>query len=186
MEMLDATKDGAGFSGSFESSKSEETRSMVNWISWAPAGAASLHIVEEFVFPGGFAAWDRRYRPGFRDSIKPRFHVIINGLLLLACYNVGALGFAPIGIAAWLTVTALLSANAIWHLRGAVRTRSYSPGMVTGLVLYLPLTIYGYVRFIRSGQASLPTAILAGAAGASYQLWVGNALHRWRMRRVKP
>ena len=70
---------------------------MMNWLSWAPAGAAILHIVEEFVFPGGFADWDRRYRPGFRKNITPLFHVIINGLLLVTCYDVGALGLTPIG-----------------------------------------------------------------------------------------
>ena len=53
---------------------------MLNWVFWAPLGAASLHIIEEFVYPGGFAAWDRRYRPGMRKSITPRFHIIINGL----------------------------------------------------------------------------------------------------------
>ena len=100
-------------------------------------------------------------------------------MLLLLCYNVGAIGGTPIGIAAWLTVTALLFSNAIWHVIGAARTRSYSPGMITGLLLYVPLTIYGYVRLLRSGQAPVATAILAFAIGASYQLWA-TVIHRWR------
>ena len=158
---------------------------MTSWISLVPAGAASLHIVEEFVFPGGFADWDRRYRPAFEKSITPRLHIIVNGLLLVACYDVGTLGVTPMGVAAWLTVMALLATNGIWHVMGAIRTRSYSPGMVTGALLYVPLTVYGYARFLRSGQASMGTAFLAGALGASYQLWVGKALHRWRMRRAK-
>lgn len=137
------------------------------------------------MFPGGFAAWDQRYRPGIRKSITPRFHVIINGLLLVACYDVGALGFTAIGIASWLALTALLFSNAVWHVMGAIRTQSYSPGMLTGLLLYVPLTIYGYARFLRSGQASIPTAILACAVGASYHLWIANALHKWRARRAK-
>jgi hypothetical protein len=70
--------------------------SLTNWVFWAPLGVASLHIIEEFVFPGGFPDWDRQYRPAFRQSITPRFHVIINGLLLLACYDVGALGPSPV------------------------------------------------------------------------------------------
>lgn len=156
-----------------------------NWISWAPLGAVSLHIVEEFVYPGGFAAWDRRYRPGIRASITPRFHVLMNGLLLVACYDVATLGQRPLGIAAWLTVMALLVSNAVWHVIGAVKTGNYSPGMITGLVLYVPLAVYGYARFLRSGQSSLSTAIIAFALGASYHLWVGRAIHAWRTRRVK-
>ena len=42
----------------------------MDWIPWAPLAAASLHIVEEFVLPGGFPAWDRAYRPGLRRSTR--------------------------------------------------------------------------------------------------------------------
>jgi hypothetical protein len=35
----------------------------VSWIGWAPPGATVLQIGEEFVHPGGFASWDRAYRP---------------------------------------------------------------------------------------------------------------------------
>jgi Protein of unknown function with HXXEE motif len=158
---------------------------MMNWLYWAPFGAASLHIVEEFVYPGGFAAWDRRYRPAIRHSITGRFHLIINGLLLVACYDVWALRSSAIGVGVWLTVTTLLFANAVWHLVGSVKSRSYSPGVLTGLLLYVPLTIYGYGRFLGTGQASVPTAIIAFAVGVSYQLWAGNALHDWRVKRAR-
>ena len=157
----------------------------MNGFFWAPMGAAGLHMIEEFIYPGGFAAWDRRYRPNISRSITPRFHIVINGLFLLLCYDVGVMGGTPIGIAAWLTVTACLFSNAIWHVVGAARTRSYSPGMITGLLLYVPLTIYGYVRLLQSGQAPVATAIIAFAVGASYQLWA-TAIHRWRTSGAKP
>ncbi len=156
-----------------------------DWIYWAPLVAASLHIVEEFVFPGGFPEWDRRYRPGIRKSITPRLHIIINALLLIACYDAWAWRARPAGAAVWLTVTALLASNAIWHAVGTVKSRSYSPGVVTGMLLYVPLTVYGYLLFLRTGQASPGTAIVAFAIGISYHLWVGAALHKWRMRRAE-
>ena len=155
------------------------------WLFWVPFGAASLHIFEEFVFPGGFAAWDRRYRPDFQRSITSRFHVIINGLLLVACYDVWALRSRGIGAATWLAVMTLLFTNGIWHVIGSVKTRSYSPGVVTGLLLYVPLTVYGYVYFLRAGQVSASIAVAAFAVGASYHLWVGKALHHWRLGQVK-
>jgi hypothetical protein len=153
----------------------------MNVFFWAPMGAAALHMTEEFFIPGGFAAWDRRYRPAISASITPRFHIIINGLLLLLCYDVGATGGTPFGVALWLGVTALFFSNAIWHVVGAIRTRSYSPGLITGLLLYVPLTVYGYVHLLRSGQAPVTTAILAFAVGASYQFWA-TAIHRLRTR----
>jgi len=158
----------------------------MNWLYWAPLGAASLHILEEFVYPGGFAAWDRRYRPDFSHTITGRFHLIINGLLLVACYDVAALRSSPVGVAAWLTVMTLLFTNAVWHLAGSVKSRTYSPGMVTGLLLYMPLTVYGFGRFLRTGQVSIRTALVACAVGASYHLWLGKALHQWRAKGAKP
>jgi hypothetical protein len=89
----------------------------VNWIFWAPLAAAGLHIAEEFIYPGGFAAWYRRYKSGTARSITTRFLVIINVLLLVACYDIAALGPQPFGVAAWLTMMALLAANGMWHLR---------------------------------------------------------------------
>jgi hypothetical protein len=151
----------------------------VNWVFWAPLCAASLHIFEEFVLPGGFASWYRRYRPDIQKSITLRFLVIVNLLLLILCYDVAVLRLRPMGVGLWLTVAALLSSNAIWHVVGAVRTRSYSPGMITGLSLYLPLTFYGYARFLRSGKASTATAIAAFAIGGSYHLW-SSAFHSLR------
>src|SRR5262249_22906746 len=132
----------------------------------------------------GFAAWDRQYRPGIRSSITPRFHLIINGLLLVLCFDVGELGPRPIGVALWLTVMALMCTNAGWHVLGAAKTRTYSPGMVTGVLLYVPLAVYGYVVFLASGEASPMTAIVAFAVGASYHLWA-RGLHRLRARRRK-
>ena len=42
--------------------------------------------------------------------------------------------------------------------------------MITGLWLYVPLTVYGYVRLLQSGQSPVATAIIAFAVGASYGL----------------
>ena len=149
---------------------------------WWPLAAAVAHIFEEFVFPGGFAEWDRRYRPAIRSSITPRLHLVLNGLLILVSVAVGALGPTPQGVSAWLTVAALLASNAVFHVVGALRTRSYSPGIVTGLGLYVPMALYGYVHFLRSGLASAATAVAAAAIGASYHLWASFA-HARRARR---
>lgn len=156
----------------------------MNALFLAPLCAAALHIFEEFVCPGGFAAWDRRYRPAFSASITPRLHLIVNGLLLLVCYDVWAFRATPAGVALWLIVMALLFGNALWHVVGAVKTRSYSPGIVTGLLLYVPLSVYGYARLLQSGRVDVGTAVLAFAVGASYPLWAA-AIHRWRAGRAK-
>ena len=64
---------------------------MTDWLPWAPLGAVILHIFEEFVYPGGFVAWYRRYRAD-ASRITTRFLVIINAALLIACWDIAILG----------------------------------------------------------------------------------------------
>jgi len=155
----------------------------MNWLPWAPLCAATLHIFEEFVWPGGFSAWYRRYKPERAKSITPRFLVIINILFLILCYDAGAARSQPFGPALWLTVAALLAGNAVWHLIGAMKTRSYSPGLVTGLLLYIPLAVVGYVHLLSSGTVVIGTAAVAAALGGSYHWW-SAAFHGVRARRA--
>jgi hypothetical protein len=153
----------------------------MDWLYAAPLVAACLHITEEFFFPGGFADWDRRYRPEFAGSITSRLHIIVNVMLLVISYDVFAMRRRPLGPLIWMTVAAIVFTNALWHLRGAWKTRSYSPGMATGTLLYIPMTIYGYAYFLRSGVASPGTALLGFAIGSSYLL-IGPLMHRTRTR----
>jgi hypothetical protein len=170
----------------------------MTWLWWAPLGAAALHIVEEFVWPGGFAEWDRAYRPEIRASITSRMHVIVNALLLVACATVGIAGMPgsvvdvgglhlhpaiPASLAApgWLALAALLFSNAMFHVLGTWQTKRVSPGVRTGVALYVPMTLFGYWHFLGTGLVSVPMAILAALVGGSYHLWAALA-HRWRAR----
>lgn len=149
-------------------------------LSWSLAGAASIHVIEEFAFPGGFKAWWCAYKPDIAASVSNRFLIIINGILIAFSVIVALAVSAPgNGVAAWLTLAALLFSNAIFHIIGAIQTRRYSPGMISGIVLYIPLAIYGFVYFLRSGQASMGTALIALAIGGSYH-FISFANHRRR------
>jgi hypothetical protein len=171
----------------------------MNWIWWAPLGSALLHIGEEFVYPGGFAAWDREFRPSIRKSITPRLHIIVNALLVWICFAVGISGLpggvlqvggmryrssipASLSVAAWLALAALLFSNAIFHIVGTIQTKKTSPGVRTGVLLYLPMALIGYWYFLHTGQVSAGAAALAAIVGGSYHLWAEIA-HRRRARR---
>jgi hypothetical protein len=153
----------------------------MNWLYAAPFVAACLHITEEFFLPGGFAEWDRRYRPEFAGSITSRLHIIVNVLLLVVCYDVFATREKSIGPLLWITVAGIVFSNALWHLRGAWKTRSYSPGMATGTLLYIPMTVYGITHLLRSGATTPLIALLGFALGCSYLL-IGPLMHRIRTR----
>ena len=155
-------------------------------LSWSLAGAASIHIIEEFVFPGGFKAWWCAYKPNIAASVSNRFLIIVNGILIGFSVIVALAVSAPKGngVAAWLTLAALLFSNAIFHIIGAVQTKRYSPGMISGIILYIPLAIYGFAHFLRSGQASMGTALLAFAIGGSYH-FISFANHRRRAQAAR-
>ena len=148
---------------------------------WAPLAAASAHVVEEFVFPGGFARWYRAYRPEIAESVTPRFLVAINAALLFGCFAVGVDQNASFGPAFFLAMTALLAENGLFHLAATIRTRRYSPGVITGVALYVPLAAYGSFALVSSGHVSPAIAAVAAAAGASYQ-FLSVANHRRRAR----
>jgi hypothetical protein len=147
---------------------------------WASLFAVTAHLIEEFVFPGDFLAWHRRYRPEHAASITPRFALVANGLLLFLLLAIRINGpSSPIGIFQWLTLAALLVTNAAFHIRAVISTRACSPGVVTAAFLYVPLGVYGYYWLLRTGATPVGTAAVALVLGASYPL-VSAVLHRMR------
>jgi hypothetical protein len=77
-------------------------------------------------------------------------------------------------------IAAVMCSNGCWHLWASYKSHSYSPGVGTGMMIYVPLAVYGYSQFVRSGVASIGMALVAGAIGGSYHLW--SALFHTRSR----
>jgi hypothetical protein len=143
---------------------------MIDWLPWSLLIASTLHITEEFLWPGGFMRWYQGYRAG-GAGVTARFLIIVNAVLLIVCCKIGFLGYKKAGVNYWLGIAALLCANGIWHVWASYKSHSYSPGVITGVLFYVPLATYGYVHFLRAGEASLRTAAIAGIIGGSYPFW---------------
>jgi hypothetical protein len=151
----------------------------MNILYWLPAICVGLHVFEEFVWPGGFLSWYRAYRPEFAASLTVRFVVVVNALLLLFALLIAAFGpNSSRGVSAWLALMAALACNGVFHVRGMMLSKHYSPGVATGVLLYIPLCAWGYWYFI-TGGFKLQAALFSFALGAAYQFWsVSN--HRRR------
>jgi len=147
-------------------------------IRWLPLGAVLLHLFEEFVWPGGFAEWYRWYRPERAASVTTRFLVWINVLFVLMALIPVAMGFRPYGVAFWLVVASIAAANGLFHLWAMFRTRRYSPGVVTGCIVYLPLAVFGFVYFWRAGLANVALLLQAAIIGPAYNVYAA-----WNHRR---
>lgn len=155
------------------------------WLSWALIAAPLLHICDEFVFPGGFVRWYRAYRGAEVTSITPRFLVIINAVMVVTCIDAAySIGEAS-GVALWLGMAALMATNGVWHDYAALRSRTYSPGMVTGTLVYIPLAIVGTTHFLRSQAISPGAACAVMATGATFPYW-SDWYHRRSRAKQEP
>ena len=152
-------------------------------IRWLPTVAVAAHLIEEFVWPGGFGDWYRRYRPERAVSVTRGFLIRINIVFVVMALLAALLGFRPYGVAIWLIVASVGVANAAFHLWANWRMREYSPGVVTGLLGYIPLAIFGFSYFPRLHLAAPATVVQAALIGPIFNLWSAWN-HRRRAARI--
>jgi hypothetical protein len=146
---------------------------------WLPLFAIAAHMVEEFVWPGGFAKWYRAYPPGYSTTVSARLLIIVNAVFVGLALLPPLLGATPQGFAYWVVVVAIAAANALFHLRATIVTRRYSPGVVTGLALYLPLAVVGIADLLRLHLVAVSTVGQAVLIGIGYSVWSA-----WKHRRT--
>ena len=117
------------------------------WLAWLLPLAFALHILEEWF--AGFPEWVALVV----GSPLPRTaFVVINAIALTVM-------IAAIRVSTtreddgWMAIASasILFINAFAHVLGSVVTRSYSPGLITGVVFYLPIA--GLVLLRASSQA---------------------------------
>lgn len=163
--------------------RGEDSKS-VDYISLAILVAAVLHVLEEYAWPGGFAVFMRRMIPRFAAAITTPFAVVINSAFLLVCASAAVVG--PAAPVLRLSVAALLIANAWTHIAASVRAHRYAPGLVTGMLLYLPLGLYTFQVFLGKGWVTPRQALLAALLGLAFAavplLWLGLAFFIRRRR----
>lgn len=117
-----------------------------------------VHIAEEFW--GGFPRWAAE-ASGFTTSVDG--FLAANAFFWLAM-TAAVAWVLRTASSAWVLVAlaAIVSLNSVLHLLGTVLTRSYSPGLVSAMLLWLPL---GLVTLARA-RAALPPREFRGGVVA--------------------
>lgn len=123
--------------------------------------AALAHVVEEYVLPGGFLGWMHAAIPGAAAAVTPPVAVGVN-VAFLSLLAVAALAGPALPLLA-LTAAALAMVNGMAHVAGTAATGRYSPGLVTGVVLYQPLGIAAWRAVGRAGRSTGTRAVAAVA-----------------------
>lgn len=139
----------------------------MGWIFSAFLIVSLLHMGEEYFFPGGFSDLMKRMNPRFAPYVTGRMAVAMNGLQLALCVLAMLVGEKALIFS--LSVAGLIYINAWVHVLAAFRVRGYAPGVVTGVLLYLPLASFAYGVFLSSGALSLGQALVTVLLGIAYQ-----------------
>ena len=128
--------------------------------------AASIHIFEEYILPGGFAKALTRLIPRSSHLFTVKFHVIVNGVFILICIVAALVGRANYVLS--MSAFGLIFANAMLHIRGAILQKGYYPGVLSGMFIYIPLAIFAFVYIVSSKQLSGVQAGLSFILGLLY------------------
>ncbi len=118
---------------------------MFSVLPWIVVAIAILHVLEEYFF--GWLTWAKEFVP----TVKLSHFIVINALFIALC-TVSAIIQNPFLM---LSVYALILVNAFVHIGPTILKRKYSPGLVSALILYIPVAIYGYL--VISTQIELNT-----------------------------
>lgn len=138
---------------------------------WLMPAAYAVHIPEEYLT--GFPAWMSEHMQASMDDQG----FLLNNALFMAIL---------LSLSFWAsrTRTALpafvflswASGNLFWnfifHLWTTVLADSYSPGLVSAVLLYYPLPVIGAVLAVRQGRLSPGSVAGAFAIGAALMLFV--------------
>jgi hypothetical protein len=134
-----------------------------------------LHVFEEFIFPGGYTDWYKKYSPRLVEVMTPSYLVKVNVIPLITSVLVSLGSFDYIsaysfgGIRAWMTFLSILFVNAIFHIRGSLLTKQYSPGVVTCCTLYIPLTVFSFTYLLKTGAVDIFSVLISLGVGLLFQ-----------------
>jgi hypothetical protein len=118
---------------------------------WLFVAAYGVHVLEEYA--GGFPEWMAAVLG--RPLPRPAF-IAINAVAFVVLCAAARLSTTSKS-RGWLAVAiaTIVFANGILHLLGSLATASYSPGLLTGMVLYLPLGQLALLRAREQAPAAL-------------------------------
>jgi hypothetical protein len=135
-----------------------------DWI-WLFPATYLIHAMEEYWGGEGFYRWVARI---IGRGMTPEQFIWINSFgWMLMVVTIVALRKTP--SVRWLTITwaTVVFINGMAHLVGSIWTETYSPGVVSGTLLWIPL---GAATFYRSWKRVTLRSFIAG-------LVVGAVIH---------
>ena len=141
----------------------------------APA-AFLLHVFEE---APRFVAWTRLYPSVFSSTLSNTVFAVTNSVYMLIVVVAVVLCAFRSAVTLGLAVIAFLFSNALFHIAFTVFSGIYSPGTVTAILLYVPLTVGSFYCAYREGLLNGRRALVAVLLGAVVANAPLRIMQRW-------
>jgi hypothetical protein len=125
---------------------------------WMLVGAFAIHVAEEWF--GAFPEWISTVvsRP-----MPVAAFVIVNGIAMVLMI-VGVRAAIRSERSGWIAVTIATIAlvNTVSHVAGAMLTRGYAPGLISAIVLYVPLGSLTIIRALDQARHQVARGVALG------------------------
>ena len=130
---------------------------MNNLIFWAALIAYAIHILEEF-----FYDWKSWAQNVLKLQVEWSGFYVVNTVVLFIGVACASIGWSYPALA--LVFPALMLINGVFfHILPIIVTRKFSPGLITALVLFMPIGIKAFSIALLTGVST--KAILLSAFG---------------------
>ncbi|MFB0561951.1 MAG: HXXEE domain-containing protein [Candidatus Lokiarchaeia archaeon] len=124
--------------------------------------AAVIHVFEEYF--KGFIDWMKETYPGGTKSL----FIVVNAVFIILCVLAALINVAIPFFS--LSIAGLLFINPLIHIGGTIRYRRYAPGVVSAILLYIPLSLYAYYLYAEAGLVTLIVFILSVVLAIVWQV----------------
>ncbi|HUJ42216.1 MAG TPA: HXXEE domain-containing protein [Opitutaceae bacterium] len=135
---------------------------------WALPIALSLHVFEEFIFPGGLMQWMRAYKP----DPKSAFYICVENATGIVATLALALRPTHIGLCIYAAIVAIMAANSASHIVGTIQKRRYCPGTISSIALLLPLFAVSYWYLLSAGKLDWLAVVVNVCIGVFFGFYI--------------
>ncbi len=133
---------------------------MDHLLPWIMVLAATIHVAEEYFC--GWIEWVQNYAKG----VNTKQFLVVNGVFLILSVFAAFSGH-PFFV---LSLASLFLINAGLHIAPTFGKKDYSPGVISSIVLYLPISLYVLISAMFDGDISVLTIALSAFLGGGVMI----------------
>ncbi len=129
------------------------------YVLWIATAAYGFHMIEETVYD--WHGWVRRV---LKLQAEWSEFYLVNGVVFVLGLSYAMVGWQLPAFA--LVFPAFMLVNAIlFHILPTIITRIFSPGIITAVVLFLPVGTWAYCSASRDGALNTTAVVVSGVLG---------------------